>query len=137
MFKRSTPDLDYLSRDLLDAFGTCQIVRTPTHLHVSGIAPLKGGLDSIRVIGEGDLRAQLRCCIETLRRCLEAEGADLCNVVAYTLYVTDIDGLLQAGDIFREHFGAHPPASTWIEVRRLLVAGQMVELLPVIELAAP
>ena len=128
MLKRSNPDIGYMAEDVFKAYAFTQTIRTGNHIYLSGIAPLRGNNANIELVGPGDIRAQVRFCLEVLQRCLAAEGAGLQNWVAHTVYGTDMTELHKAADIFVEVFGKHPPTSTWVEIKGLFVPGQMVEI---------
>lgn len=75
-----------------------------------------------KLVGDGDIEAQTRACYENLKRSLQAAGADLGNVVRMTTYVTDlVNHPKGVRKVRAEYFGTqNPPASTMIEVPRLL-----------------
>lgn len=58
---------------------------------------------------------------------LRAAGADYGDVVKYTMYTTDIDAFGRHADLWRSYF-IDRPASTLVEVRRLVMPEMMVEI---------
>jgi 2-iminobutanoate/2-iminopropanoate deaminase len=80
-----------------------------------------------RIVGPGDMRAQLRQVGENVKAALEAAGAGLADIVKITTYVTDIDEYFKHVDVRMEYFFALP-ASTAVEVRRLSQPEFMVEV---------
>jgi 2-iminobutanoate/2-iminopropanoate deaminase len=62
------------------------------------------------------LEAQLRRCIANLTLALEAAGATLADTVMVTLYVTNVGFFGHLNRIYRECFGALPPARTCISI---------------------
>lgn len=128
MLQRSNPDVGYLAPDVFASYAFTQTIRTGDHLYLSGIAPLRGDRDHIELVGRGDIRAQVRFCLEVLERCLQAEGGTLDQWVAHTVFGTDMSELHKTVDIFVEFFGRCPPTSTWVEIKGLFVPGQMVEI---------
>jgi 2-iminobutanoate/2-iminopropanoate deaminase len=80
------------------------------------------------VVGPGDMRAQIRQVCDNLRAALAAAGADVADLVKTTTYVTDIDEFFKHVDVRSEYFGAEPPTSTTVEVRRLAAPEFLVEM---------
>src|SRR5512134_3889593 len=62
-----------------------------------------------RIVGAGDLRAQLRQVLENIRTALASVGGEMGDILSLTNYVTDMDAFLAAGDIRREFFAAPFP----------------------------
>jgi enamine deaminase RidA (YjgF/YER057c/UK114 family) len=81
-----------------------------------------------RVVGKGDMAAQIRQVGQNLKAALQAAGADLRDLVKTTTYVTDIDRFFECTDARMEFFGPGLPTSTTIEVRRLSHPDFMVEV---------
>lgn len=128
MVTRSNPDIGYFDEDVFKAYAFTQTIRAGNHIYLSGIAPLRGNNDNVELVGEGDIKAQVRFCCDVLQRCLAAEGIGLENWVAQTVYGTDMAELHKAADVFVDVFGEYPPTSTWVEIKGLFVPGQMVEI---------
>ena len=80
------------------------------------------------VVGPGDMRAQIRQVCDNVRAALAAAGADVADLVKTTTYVTDIDEFFKHVDVRSEYFGAEPPTSTTVEVRRLAAPEFLVEM---------
>lgn len=80
-----------------------------------------------RIVGVGDVRAQIEQCFRNLGDVLKAAGADFGDVVKWTMYTTDIDGFMKNGDAWQRHF-IDKPASTLVEVSRLATPEMMVEI---------
>ncbi len=81
-----------------------------------------------RVVGQGDLRAQMRRTFENIRLVLAAVGGQMQDIVALTHYVTDIEQFMRAGDIRLEFFREPFPATTTVEVVRLFRPDLLVEI---------
>ena len=81
-----------------------------------------------RIVGAGDMGAQIRQVGENLRIALEAAGVGLKDLVKTTTYVTDIDEFFKHPEIRHEIFGQSLPTSTTVEVRRLSHPDFMVEI---------
>ena len=105
--------------------GYCRAVRSGNHIVVSGTAPVAadGG-----VVGAGDGYAQARRCIEIIESALTELGAGLADVVRTRMFVTDIEQWEAIGRAHAEAFGAAPPATTMVEVSRLIDPRMIVEI---------
>lgn len=80
------------------------------------------------VVGIGDPAAQTRQVVANLRAALERAGARLEDVVRTRIYVTDIAQWEAVGRAHGEAFGAIRPASTMVEVARLIAPEIVVEI---------
>jgi isochorismate pyruvate lyase len=92
---------------------------------VSGTAPVgpDGG-----VVGEGDAYAQAKRCIDIIAEALREAGAGLESVVRTRMYVTDIEQWPVIARAHCEAFGDLPPATTMVEVSRLIDPAMLVEI---------
>lgn len=105
--------------------GYCRAVRAGNHVAVSGSASV--GPDG-ELVGEGDMYRQARRCIEVIHDALQKVGAGLDDVVRTRMFVTDIDQWEAVGKAHAEAFGAAPPATSMVEVTRLIDARMLVEI---------
>lgn len=129
MITRSTPEIGYLGQDVFEAFAFHQSVRAGDTLYLSGIAPLRGSLDSLELVGEGDIGAQLDFVLEILDHCLQAEGLERRHLVAWTLYTTDIQALSAViPSRLGPWVGAHRPSSTTLEIQAMIHPAQQLEV---------
>jgi 2-iminobutanoate/2-iminopropanoate deaminase len=94
-------------------------------LFVSGIVPVDG---EGRLVGGDDVVAQAHQVFSTLGRVLAAAGAGFADVAKVTVYLTDIDDRARINPVRQEVFGDFRPASTLIEISRLVVAGARLEV---------
>lgn len=79
-------------------------------------------------IGDGDAYLQARRCIEVISETLRQAGASLEDVVRTRMFVTDIDRWEEVGKAHAEAFGAIMPATTMVEVSRLIDPRMLVEI---------
>lgn len=105
--------------------GYCRAVRAGNYVAVSGSAPV--GPDG-ELVGEGDMYLQARRCIEVIAAALEKLGAELDDVVRTRMFVTDIEQWEAVGRAHAEAFGAAPPATSMVEVSRLIDPRMLVEI---------
>jgi enamine deaminase RidA (YjgF/YER057c/UK114 family) len=83
--------------------------------------------DEGRVIGVGDMQAQVHAALEAVRRGLALAGATPADVVKVVFYTTDCRAFHKTQPI-REAFFPRPfPAQTLVEVTRLAMRDFLVE----------
>lgn len=106
--------------------GFAQAVSDGRILHVSGTASLDADFKPLHV---GDFNAQFEFVYRQIGRTLTEFGLSFANVVREIMYVTDMDALAAAIPLRKTFYGNGPfPASTGIEVRRLLFPELLVEI---------
>lgn len=67
-----------------------------------------------------DVREQAKLVMENLRRVLESSGATFADVVRTDVFVTDMADQDAIGEVLAESFDGDFPASTLVEVSRLV-----------------
>ncbi len=76
-----------------------------------------------QLVGRGDLVAQFRQICENLKAVLLARAGQLNDVVKLTIFVLDKTAyktrIKEMGTVYREFFGKHYPAITFLEVKGL------------------
>ncbi|GAB3303888.1 RidA family protein [Epidermidibacterium keratini] len=79
---------------------------------------------------DGDIAAQLAVAVDNLEAVLTEAGMSLANLVRLNVYATDIDALFPQYGVLAGRLGAAgvAPTTTMLEVRRLAIPGQLVEL---------
>jgi enamine deaminase RidA (YjgF/YER057c/UK114 family) len=105
--------------------GYSRAVRVGPHVHVSGTTATD---DSGAVVGVGDAGAQMRHALRNLVAALERAGATARDVVRTRIFVTDISGWQAIGEAHGEVFGGVRPATSMVEVRRLIHPDMLVEI---------
>ncbi|MDA0336914.1 MAG: RidA family protein [bacterium] len=105
--------------------GYCRALRVGDHIHVSGTAPVA---PDGSVYAPGDGTGQARRCLEIIATALAELGAGLENVVRTRMYVTDISRWQEFGRAHAEAFGAHPPATSMVQVAALIDPQMLIEI---------
>lgn len=105
--------------------GYSRAVRVGNAVHISGTTATDA---SGRVVGVGDAYAQTRQALRNIESALARAGARLAHVVRTRIYVTDITRWQEIGRAHGETFGAVRPATSMIEVRRLIDPDMLVEI---------
>jgi enamine deaminase RidA (YjgF/YER057c/UK114 family) len=82
-----------------------------------------------KLVGPGDIRAQVRQVFDNLRVALEAVGAGFEQVVKLTYYLVDATQLPVVREVRDQYVDTRqPPASTAVEVRRLVRDDLLIEV---------
>ena len=102
-----------------------RLVRAGDFVAVSGTtATDEHGL----VVGAGQMYVQARQALANIRAALERAGVSLHEVVRTRMFVTDIGRYAEAARAHHEFFNASPPATTMVEVRRLIHPDMLIEI---------
>jgi enamine deaminase RidA (YjgF/YER057c/UK114 family) len=106
--------------------GYSRAVRVGAVIHVSGTTATT---DDGSLVGKGDARAQTIQAIKNIERALARTGASLEHVVRTRMFVTNIVRDWEAiGRAHGEVFGAILPATSMVEVNRLIDPDMLVEI---------
>lgn len=132
MITRTNPPADYIDQAVFDAFSYSQTVSWNGLYFFAGLAPIRGSLETIELVGEGDIGAQISHCLAALDSFLGAEQLGRANILSWTFYTTDMAGLVaQMPLLVGPWVGEHKPANTIVEVSGFVIPGQLIEITPV------
>ncbi len=105
--------------------GYSRAVRVGNMVFVTGTL---GADDEGNIIGINDPYAQTVAAIKKIERALLEAGATLEYVVRTRMFVTDIDAWEAIGKAHKEYFGTIRPATTLVEVSRLVAPDGIIEI---------
>jgi 2-iminobutanoate/2-iminopropanoate deaminase len=100
-------------------------VRFGDLLFISGIAAIgpDGG-----VVAPGDVVGQTEFIFQSMGVILTTAGASFADVLRVTVYLTDVADRTKINPVRQKYFGASRPASTLVEVSKLVLPDLLVEI---------
>ncbi len=105
--------------------GYSRAVKVGTRIYVTGTTATDANSN---VVGIGDAYAQTVQTIKNIEKALNAVGASLENVVRTRMFVTDISRWEEYGRAHGEFFGTIMPATTMVEVSKLINEDMLIEI---------
>src|SRR5947207_5959005 len=124
----SRPNVEYMNPPTLSAptgyTHVVQVHRGRTVYIAGQVAFDKSG----NVVGKGDFAAQATQVFENLKLALAAAGATFDNLVKVTTFVTDMSHLQALRTLRAKYYGENAPASTLVQVGKLVNEELMIEI---------
>ncbi len=105
-----------------------QAIKVPAQGHLIYVSGLTARNLDGSTHAPGDVRAQTRRVLDNLQRVLAAGGATLADVVRVVVYVRDMRDFKAIHEVRAGYFPHDPPASTMVEVSRLVHDDMLVEI---------
>jgi enamine deaminase RidA (YjgF/YER057c/UK114 family) len=105
--------------------GYSRAVRVGDRIYVTGTTATN---ENSEIVGVGDAYEQTVQCIRNINRALKALGAGLQNVVRTRMFVTDISRWEEYGRAHGEFFREIMPATTMVEVSKLIDPDMLIEI---------
>ena len=105
--------------------GYSRAVRVGNHIWVAGTTSTD---ENGNVIGVGDVAVQTNYVLQKIGRALIEADATFADVVRTRMFVTDISQWEIIGRIHGEIFGSIRPASTMVEVAKLIDPQHLIEI---------
>ena len=105
--------------------GYSRAVRVGDRIYVTGTTATG---ENGEIVGAGDAYLQTVQVIKNIERALKALGATLENVVRTRMFVTDISRWEEYGKAHGEFFAQILPATTMVEVSKLIDADMLIEI---------
>lgn len=107
------------------AVGYSRAILADSHIYVSGTTATD---DQGNIVGVGNVFQQTEQALKNIERALHKADASLEDVVRTRIYVTNIDNWEEIGEAHAEVFADIRPATSMIEVSRLIDPKLLVEI---------
>lgn len=107
-----------------DQVGYSRAVRVGNTIEVAGTTAVVDG----HLVGKDDAYLQTQTTLSIIKSALEGLGASMTHVVRTRIYVTDINKWEEIGRAHGEFFADIKPATTMVEINRLIHPEMLVEI---------
>jgi 2-iminobutanoate/2-iminopropanoate deaminase len=93
---------------------TSAVVRHGETVYVSGFPPFDPATGEVVV--DAPIERQTEIVLEQMKRCLEAAGSSLAQVLKCTVYCTSVEKFAAVNEVYRRYFPTDPPARIFVNV---------------------
>jgi enamine deaminase RidA (YjgF/YER057c/UK114 family)/YHS domain-containing protein len=93
------------------------------------VGPEAGRDESGKIVGKGDMGAQLEQVGKNVETCLKVARASLSDIIETRTYVVDPDQLAKYADLRKQYFGSASPARTIVQKDGLSGPDNLVEVM--------
>lgn len=104
--------------------GYSRAVKVGNTLEVSGTIAIEDN----KIVAPGDPYEQAKAILNTIKDVIEQAGGTMANVTRTRIYVTDINQWEAVGKAHGEYFKGTNPATSMVEVSRLIIPEALVEI---------
>ncbi len=104
--------------------GYSRAVRHGNRIEVSGTTALSDG----QVVGAGNPTEQTRFVLQKIAMAIQDAGGAMEDVIRTRMYVTNINDWEAIGKAHQEFFGKIKPATTMVEISRLIHPDLVIEI---------
>ena len=119
------PEYFNLRPKLEKDYGYTHAVRIGGDLKISGAVSMN---DSGIIVAPGDMEQQMKNCYSDLEKILQHYGFTYDDVVAENVYTTNMAEFIRVSGFRNSIYKKQFPTGTWLEVKGLAVAGQLIEI---------
>ncbi len=106
-------------------YGYSHAVKIGDHLKISGAVSMN---DSGIIIAPGNMEQQMKNCYSDLGKILQHYGYTFDDVFAENVYTTNMTEFIRVSGFRNSIYKKQFPTGTWLEVKGLAVAGQLIEI---------
>ena len=119
------PEYFNLRPKLEKEYGYTHAVRIGDDLKISGAVSMN---DSGMIVAPGNMEQQMKNCYSDLEKILQHYGYTYDDVVAENIYTTNMAEFIKVSGFRNSIYKKQFPTGTWLEVKGLAVAGQLIEI---------
>lgn len=105
--------------------GYCRAIQVGQNIYISGTTSID---ETGQVFAPNNAYAQAKRCLEIIEKALKELGTDMSSVVRTRMFVTDISQWAEYGKAHQEFFSEYPPATSMVEVDRLIDPAMSIEI---------
>src|SRR5437868_5522360 len=105
-------------------YGYSHAVKIGSDLKISGAVSMN---DSGIIVAPGNMEQQMKNCYSDLEKILQHYGYTFDDVFAENIYTTNMADFIKVAGTRNSIYKKNFPTGTWLEVKGLAVAGQLIE----------